>query len=109
MSFDTLPWACIHCGARGDSKDKCPSCSADGMMDLRDASVRVELIKEDDERQSKRRQLMIWISVPSAMLLALIFGMGICGFAIGGAGGYGLSLVLAAIFPAKRLFPYARG
>ena len=108
MSFDTPSFACIQCGARSDARERCGSCDADALMDLRDPSVRNELIKEDDERQSKRRALMVWVAVPLAALLMLVLGGGLCGIVLGGAAGYGLSLALAAIFPARRLFPYVR-
>ncbi len=103
-----LDFACIDCGTRGETAGKCASCGADGLLDLRDSGVRAELVKEDDQRTSKRRQQMIWVAVPVGAGVFILTGMGILGFFAGAASGYGVSLALAAVFPARHLFPYAR-
>ncbi|MEW5738303.1 MAG: hypothetical protein AB1938_05220 [Myxococcota bacterium] len=108
MSFAVLPWACLQCGTRADTDARCPSCAADAMMDLRDPGVRAELLKEDEERRGKRRQVMIWVALPAAILTATLLGLGVVGLFVGAAAGYGLSLALASMFPAPQLFPYAR-
>jgi hypothetical protein len=73
-------------------------------MDLSDASVRAELIAEDDRRRTKRRYQMVWPAVPVGIVVAMVLGGGLIGFAAGGAVGYGASLALAAVFPAKQFF-----
>jgi hypothetical protein len=99
----------MDCGSRSDAQGDCKSCSKAGpLMDLQDPSVRAELISEDDRRRSNRRYLMVWPSVPLALVAIILLGGGLIGFALGGALGYGSSLVLAAIFPARPRFPYLR-
>jgi hypothetical protein len=109
MGFEHLPFACIDCGARGETDEECPTCGADGMMDLRDEHVREELRREDEARAATRRHQMIVPALPFGLPVILFFSMGgqpLCGGAAGLAITYALSLVLAAIFPAKTRFPY---
>ncbi|MHB8878123.1 MAG: hypothetical protein ACYC8T_30880 [Myxococcaceae bacterium] len=107
MSFATLSFACIECGTRHEAQGKCSRCGGDSLMDLRDSGVRVELAHEDDQRRSKRRYLMVWPAVPVAIVVFLFVG-GVVGMGLGGLAGYGTSLLLAKVFPAKQLFPYVR-
>src|SRR5256885_10809958 len=109
MTFDDLPLSCIDCGGRHAAQSRCSACNADGpLMDLRDPNVRAELVGEDDRARTKRRYLMIWPAVPFAAVITWLLGCGVLGFVAGGAAGYGISLLLLKLFPAKQRFPYLK-
>jgi hypothetical protein len=106
--MDSLRMACIDCGHRFDAGAECLKCKNGPLLDLQNPDVRQSLLQEDDERRSKRRSQAIWASVPIAGLAMGLLQAGFIGVMIGGAVGYGCSLLLAKIFPAKQLFPYLR-
>ena len=57
------------------------------------------------------RYQMVWAAVPIAIVVMFAgFAIGLSRLAVAGGGfaGYGASLLLARIFPARQLFPYLR-